>query len=81
VSIHPNPSGGALRVRIDAVGGRSGTIEVVDAVGRLVRTIDVTLGPGRQTIDLDASDLAAGVYVVRLVAGDVRDSRTVVVVR
>jgi aminopeptidase N len=81
ISIHPNPSDGALRVRIDAVGGRSGTIQVVDAAGRLVRTLDVTLAPGGQTIDLDVGDLAAGVYVVRLVTGGFRDSRTVVLIR
>lgn len=60
LGIHPNPSSGQVTVRIDA---SVTALDVIDALGRRVRSMDVH--PGSSTITLDLGDLTPGAYVVR----------------
>lgn len=67
----PNPTRG--RTEITFTLGRPGAVslEVYDALGRLVATpLDGERPAGEHTVTFDASGLAAGVYVYRLRAGD-----------
>ncbi len=69
----PNPASGAatVRLRLDAPG--SATLTVSDVLGRTVATLaDGALRAGEQTLPLDTSALAPGVYVLRLVLADGR---------
>ena len=81
LSIHPNPASDRMNVRVEAVGGTGAVLEVVDPAGRRVLRDELVLSPGRQTIPVDVSRLAGGVYVLRLLAGGSDTARTVVVAR
>ncbi len=76
----PNPTLGAAEIGFDLPTAQSVRVTVFDVLGREVARLadgDHTAGPHR--LILDASALGAGVYTVRLVAGEtVRTQRLVV---
>ncbi len=83
----PNPT--RAGVRLDAVVGRAGVVEIAvfDVLGRRVRTLAAGQAPaGRREVEWDGRDDAgapapAGVYVVRLVAPDAVVTQRLVVAR
>jgi len=79
----PNPAATAatVRVRLDAPG--RATLTVSDVLGRTVATlVDGDLRAGEQTLPLDTSALAPGVYVLRLTLDDGRSvARSISVAR
>jgi hypothetical protein len=84
---YPNPShvGDPVRIPVElASAGQATRLDVVDAVGRLVRRIDLQeLAPGRQEVQWDGRNdagraVAPGPYRVWLVAGDQRHSARLV---
>ena len=77
----PNPTPGRATVAVTLDAPAALTVAVHDALGRLVaRLADGPAPAGRLALDLDASRLAPGVYVVRVVAdGEVQTARLSVV--
>ncbi|PAP75028.1 T9SS type A sorting domain-containing protein [Rubrivirga marina] len=75
----PNPTAGNLTLEYSVPQAAEVRVELVDALGRVVRTAERPANAGR--LDVSTDGLSAGVYVVRLTAGDVRRSRTVTVLR
>lgn len=63
---YPNPNDGQFTVDFPLVANTT-SLQVFDLSGRQVRQLMVAPGTERQTIDL--SDLSAGVYIVRWLAG------------
>lgn len=81
-SAYPNPFSGSTTIEysLDAAGPVS--IQVYNLLGQQVATlVDEVQGAGAHRATLDARDLAAGVYVYRIIAGDKTDSKTMMVVR
>jgi hypothetical protein len=55
---------------------------VYDVLGRKVRTlVNETLSPGEYEREFSAQNLASGVYVYRLSAGKVSESRTMMLLK
>jgi hypothetical protein len=84
----PNPFAGQTVVRFVLPESAASTLRVFDLRGRLVRTLEdgVARTEGEHAVRWDGRDrfgapVAAGVYVVELRAGPLRDSRRVTVVR
>ncbi len=78
----PNPATAEALMRFDLPEATDVTIEVFDLVGRRVTTpMDARLEAGRHSARLDAGALAAGVYVVRMRAGEFVAARRLVVRR
>ena len=70
MTVYPNPTSNILNVQCTMNNVQlSGTeIHIVDMYGKLVRTVDTRHGTSLQRIDI--SDLANGVYFVKLMAED-----------
>lgn len=67
-TVHPNPARGAATLSLTLSVGRWVTVEVVDQIGRVVAVAhkgSLSAGP-THAIRLDGSELAAGVYGVRV---------------
>ena len=78
----PNPVRGRAQVAFTAGAGGRAELELFDTTGRLVTTLaSGAVGPGRQVTPVDASGLAAGVYVLRLRAEGAVRAQTLTVVR
>lgn len=77
----PNPAVGQTRIAYEVAAAGHVSLRVYDVTGREVAVlVDGTLAPSAYEATLDTRGLAAGVYVVRLVAGDqVRTARLTVV--
>lgn len=76
---YPNPAVGALTLAYRLPAPSEVRVELIDVLGRVVRTVTQPAGRGR--VELSTDGLGAGVYVARLTAGTIRASRTVTVVR
>jgi hypothetical protein len=83
----PNPSRGATTFSLEVPRAASGTVDVHDVAGRLVRRLaDGPLPAGTQSLRWDGRDetgakAAAGVYYLRLAAGDLRGTEKLVMLR
>jgi hypothetical protein len=78
----PNPTGGAATVRFTLAQAGPVRVAVYDVLGREVAVlVDADRPAGPHAVRLDASRLAAGTYVVRLVAADAVVARRLTVAR
>jgi len=65
-SVYPNPTAGILNISFKSVSDNDAQVEVVDAFGKVHRTVSSNDFGGQFTISLDLSDLNAGIYFVRV---------------
>ena len=81
-SVYPNPFSTSTRISLDLPDAGTVTLRLYDVTGRLVsRIAESSLLPaGTHEFRLDGASLPSGVYLLDMVAGEVRLSRTVVVV-
>ena len=78
----PNPARAGAQIPFSLAESSAVRLSVTDLLGREVaRLVDGARGAGAHTEALDASRLAPGVYVVRLVAGNEAQTQRLVVVR
>ena len=79
LEIYPNPASESVRVRLPgSAAAQSATIELLDALGRTVRTRTAPLG-GTDAALLDLRGLPAGLYAVRVACAGVAYAGRVVV--
>jgi hypothetical protein len=79
---YPNPVNGATSIRYDVSESVPVSIRVYDLTGRQVGVlVDAVHSPGRYTVEWDASDLASGVYVYRISAGEYSAVKRLTLVR
>ena len=70
-SLYPNPAHATATVQLPPVpGASSATLTITDALGRVVRTVTVALPAAGLRHALDLAGLPAGLYAVRVAAGD-----------
>ncbi len=82
LSVYPNPFRERLTVAFEVTRPGPVVVEVVDVLGRVVRRRDLGAVPaGRREVALGGEGLPAGLYVVRVAAGEGRAVRRVVRVR
>lgn len=74
ITIAPNPSNGQFKLFLDNLKGRTATIEVVDELCRHVLTRKIEVSSTEQQYNLDLTNKASGIYVVKLT----NDGRTTV---
>ena len=80
-TVFPNPARDRATVSLRLPAAAAVRAEVFDALGRRVAAADASLGAGFQTVPLALADLPAGLYVVRVTAGDDVAVRRLTVVR
>ncbi len=82
LSLAPNPSSGPVTVGYALRAPGAVRVSVVDALGREVAVVaEGARAAGAHAARIDAQRLPAGVYAVRLVAGDRRETVRLVVAR
>jgi hypothetical protein len=79
---YPNPFGASAQVEISLPEAGHVRLDAYDLLGRRVAMIvDEHYPAGGHTIEWDASDLAPGVYLIRMTSGALSQTRRVTVVR
>ena len=76
--VYPNPNRGAFTVRLTGTTGKPVTIEVTDMSGRRVHTRNIGRVAGEELIPLNLN-IASGVYFVKIIAGERREVKRIVV--
>ena len=66
LELYPNPAADATVVRYEAAASGRVRLELLDALGRVVRTRTEPVRPGANTLPLPLRGLAAGYHVLRL---------------
>lgn len=72
-SLHsfPNPFNDVTSISFEVPAGCKVALGVYDVLGRKVRTlVDMSCGPGRYSAPWDGREVASGVYIVRMEAGE-----------
>ena len=79
---YPNPFNAATRISFVLPESQRAELTIFDLLGRMVaKPIDGHLQAGRHELVFDASDLASGVYLYQLRAGDRTETRTMTLIK
>jgi len=82
IQLYPNPATNIINVKYELSQNTSANIAVFDAFGKLVKnTNDVELLAGEQTLNMDVSDLAAGMYFYTLQASEWKATKKFIIVK
>jgi hypothetical protein len=66
LSIYPNPTNGNAKVLLHLLNEDNLTIKVFTSAGKLLKRIDYQANKGSQEVDLNMSELQAGVYLISI---------------
>lgn len=79
VVVFPNPATDHLTVRLNSTKGGAMNVNLIDAVGKMVQTNQVTVSTGTQNIELNLNGIAPGIYELQMVKdGKASSSRIVI---
>ena len=79
---YPNPFNPSTSIQFDLPDMQAVSIEVFDILGRsITKLVNGTLPAGYHQVNWDASGLGSGSYLVRLVSGNVVQTRTIVLIK
>jgi hypothetical protein len=66
VKIAPNPASAQTEIHISNAADGQAKLEIYNVLGTLIQTSEITLGAGSNSIVLNISTLAEGIYLVRV---------------
>ena len=79
---YPNPFNPSTKIQFTIVNRQLTIVRVYDVLGREVATLENEMKqPGTYTVEFDASNLASGVYLYRLKAGNFVETKRLVLLR
>ena len=82
IRIYPNPTPLRSEIKYQISKSKSVVVKVLDMQGSEISTlVNEDQAPGEHTVSLDASSLPAGIYLVRLEAGEAITTNKLVVMR
>lgn len=64
LSVYPNPTNGIAYVEFNTENAGKVTVDVVNSLGQVVRSINTNTAKGKQSIEVETGGLSAGVYMV-----------------
>ena len=75
--LYPNPADEQVTLSLNAINNEEMVVEILDAAGKLVRSAQkLQVLPGQQQIDFPLTDMASGIYLLRLTTADGKYQRT-----
>jgi Secretion system C-terminal sorting domain len=74
-NISPNPTSGILTLTLQAIENNTLQIQVVDALGSIVKKQTTAISQGFNTISLNVEDLPAGIYHLNIVGNQFRGAK------
>lgn len=77
-NVYPNPNSGKFTIDFAGMGQDVNKIEVMNSVGAVIKTIDVA--PNQEHVEVDLSNEAAGIFLIRLTAPNGNNSTKKVIV-
>ncbi len=82
IQLYPNPATSVINVQYELPQNTSVNITVFDAFGKLVKNVsNVELLAGEQTLDMDVSNLSAGMYFYTLQASEWKATKKFIIVK
>jgi len=81
ISVTPNPAKDVAFVNLSMSDNANVTVDVYDAVGRVVNSVSKELAAGDQKIELSTANFAAGLYYVKISAGANTITKTLSVIK
>lgn len=70
ITIAPNPTFGQTNLIVNSTSGFAGIVRLQNSIGQVVKIINTDIQRGENSIQLDLSQLPAGIYYVQLQDGD-----------
>lgn len=80
MSVYPNPATDVVNVKYTLEKASDAELVILDELGRMIRAVQKDQSmTGEQTATVNISDLAPGVYYIRLSAGEIVESKGLIV--
>jgi hypothetical protein len=80
MNVYPNPATDVVNIRYTLEKASDVEIVILDELGRVIRAVQkAQTGMGEQSAQVNVADLPAGIYYIRMVAGDVVESKGLIV--
>lgn len=67
MSVYPNPANSNVTIKASVSSGSKATLKMVNSLGQVVYTKDLSLNAGQNSIDLNVQGFATGIYNVLLI--------------
>ena len=82
LTLSPNPikTGETSQLIFDAPQAGSGTISVINLLGAIIKSQNMTINKGKNSISIDTQGLKAGVYLIKLHTGQLQEAKRLVIV-
>jgi hypothetical protein len=68
VNVYPNPSNGKFEVAVNLLSEKNVKFEITNMLGSLIQQVNTTIKDG--TLSFDLANKPAGIYHLRIFAGD-----------
>ncbi len=79
VSVFPNPAQGIAYLEITTTSGHPLTLQLMDVTGRMLKQEIISSIPTNGTVPLTVSELASGIYFIKITSGESTFSKRIVV--
>lgn len=80
ITVYPNPVQGTANIAVATATPEATSLKMYDVLGREIKDLSDRLSSGTTTIQISSSQLAAGVYYVRLQSGKETATQKVIIV-
>ncbi len=81
LNLYPNPNNGSFNLDLNTQTGGHYTISVLNQLGQIVLNRNTEIVVGRNTLTMDASMLASGIYMVELMSGNQKTIKKLIISR
>jgi hypothetical protein len=79
LKVYPNPANSVLNIQLDMAVAEQVNIEIVNLLGKTVEKVQISTNSGQNNLELNVSNLAAGVYQLNAIINGKRATTTLVV--
>lgn len=82
INVYPNPATDIVNIDINAISNNNVTIQVINTLGQVVLSnVDINLTAGANAVQLNVSQLEAGIHIVSITSGNQVITKTISIVK
>ncbi len=81
VTVFPNPSSGKIFIEVKSVHSKNAAVEILDLIGNRISSLNDASFAGMKRYEMDLSNLSAGIYLLKVNAGDFQSTQRLDIIR
>ena len=81
IRLYPNPASNQLQIQFSSKKSDQATLEIFNLMGQMVKQVNVETSPGKNSIQVNVSELPQGTYLLKMGEEDLLISERLVITR